>query len=180
MIFISTEWYECVDFEYWKLIMIIYCHHGVISHLVRVPFTLLFAFTKFAKILSFSNDCNSGVCGPIWIIFISKERWESVDFEYWKPNLIIYLHHGVISHFVTVSFMLFFRFSLKLQNIVIFTRLYLWCLWADLNDIYINRVVWICRFWILKSNFDYLFSSWSNQPFCEGTIHIIVWFYWNC
>ena len=49
-----------------------------------------------------------------------------------------------------------------------------------MNDIHITRKVWICRFWILKFNFDYLFSSWSNQQFCEGTIHVIVSFYWSC
>ena len=63
------------------------------------------------KLVSFWNGCNSGVCGPIWMIFISKERYESVKFEYQKQVSMIYCHHGIISHFVRIPFTLLFIFT---------------------------------------------------------------------
>ena len=148
MIFISPEWYERVDFEYWKLIMIIYCHHGVISHLVRVPSTLLFAFTKFAKYCHFQTIVTQGYVDRSEWSSYQKKGWESVDFEHWKPNLIVYFHHGVISHFVRVLFTLLFIFTevakyCHFQTIV--TKVYVdWSEWW--HDVTIRDVPewWLC------------------------------------
>ena len=75
-----------------------------------------------------------------------------------------------------------FTFSLFFGDMVkwlIFKQLYFRNYSTDLDGIHITRIVWIYRFWISKADFDYVFPSWSNQPFCKGTIHIIVRFYRN-
>ena len=75
-----------------------------------------------------------------------------------------------------------FTFSLFFWDMVkwmIFKQLYFRNYSTDLDDIQFTRIVWIYRFWISKTDFDYVFSLWSNQPFCKGTIHIIVHFYRN-
>ena len=95
----------------------------------------------------FSNGCNLGVCGPIWMIFISKERSESVDFAYWKPILINYRHHGVISRFVKVPFTFFFVFT-KVLKYCHFQTVVTW--------VYVDRSEWSSyqkkgkNLWILK------------------------------
>ena len=72
---------------------------------------IIVRFYWSSKILSFSNDCNSGVCRLIWIIFIWKEGWESVNFGYVKLSMSITFNHGVISYFVRVPFTLTCVFS---------------------------------------------------------------------
>ena len=111
------------------------------------------------------------------MIYISPERYESVDCEYWKI-FIVSFRDGVIRHYVRVPFT-FFRFFLNMVKWMIFKQLYFRDYSTDLADIHIARIVWIGRFWISKADFDYLFPSWSNQPFWKGTIHIIVYFYRN-
>ena len=52
---------------------------------------------------------------PIRMIFISSERYGSVDIEYLNPILIVYFDHEVISHFVWVLFSILFIFKFILQ-----------------------------------------------------------------
>ena len=144
MIFISPEWYESVDFEYWKLILIINFHHGVISHFIEVPFVFLFIFTR-CPILFSLNGCISGVWGPIWMIFISPEWYESVDFEYWNLILIIYFHDGVISHLVRVPFtwLLIFTETAKYCHFQIVVSLVFvdWFEWYSYHQIGMNLYI---------------------------------------
>ena len=48
---------------------------------------------------------------PIRMIFISPERYGSVDIEYLNPILIIYFDHEVISHTVWLLFTILFIFK---------------------------------------------------------------------
>ena len=123
---ICRFWILKVDFDY---IFSSCCNKPFCKGTVHV----IVCFYWSCKILSFSNDCNSGVYGPIWMIFILRERRVSVDFEYWKLILITYFHPAVISHFVRVQFTLLF----------VFTEVVKYCHFQTIvTQVYVDRSEW--------------------------------------